>query len=154
VGLTKFGKRINSILPALPLSDLLPPLEGTLDSTICNSSVHKEFKILITLYHNFISNTFQNGYPENRSWGMEEWSYHSVIGVWLLSHDISFRQCHKMTHRAPNERIFLYIFIYINSLSLSLSLSLHTHTLRLSTSLIDLDRSRLMLHWKDGTYPL
>jgi hypothetical protein len=48
VGLTELRTKINSILPALPLSDLLLLLEETFDSTISNSSVHIEFKIFVT----------------------------------------------------------------------------------------------------------
>jgi hypothetical protein len=85
VGLAKFRTKINSMLPALPLSDLLPLIEETLYSTICNSSVHKKFKILVTSFHNFTTNTLQNGYLEHGSWIMEEWYGHSS------KYDISFQ---------------------------------------------------------------
>jgi hypothetical protein len=55
-----------------------------------------------------------------------------------------FRHRHKMTHRAPNER---RNYIYTGPIKMKIRL-------RLSTSPIDLDRSRLMLHWKDDTFPL
>jgi hypothetical protein len=138
VGLTELGTKINSILPALPLSDLLLLLEETFDSTICNSSFIQNLKYL--LLHQFHYRHFAKWLPAE--WVMDygkmviPFCPRSMVPVPSM---ISlFRYRHKMTHRAPNG-MGKNIRIYTGPIKMKLRLSP-------STSPIDVDRSRLMLH--------